>query len=181
MEEEGQTLNFIYTDAPVLNVFSWSFRGKDGSLKYWGWCYYIYICIPNKCWKFNLILTSVTSSRLPCPWSVHPGVLEDSLVLETTGEMLLSSQQLYIEHMSKVSFDSDMNNPVKTPPVLQVYLWRLGWRGNLDILYGMWGVIYKYTLWPAFIGGVFRSFGASSDVLLYFQISIFRLQKIACS
>ena len=48
---------------------------------------------------------------------------------------------MYLEPMLKVSFNSDMNNPVKTTPILQVYLWRLGWRVNLDMKYGMWGVI----------------------------------------
>ena len=41
----------------------------------------------------------------------------------------------------------------------------------------MWGVIYKYTMLPAFIGGLSRSFGASSDELLYLDMSILGLQK----
>ena len=48
---------------------------------------------------------------------------------------------MYFKPTLKVSINSDRNNPVKTTPILQVYLWSLGGHGNLDMEYGMWGVI----------------------------------------
>ena len=49
--------------------------------------------------------------------------------------------EMYSKHILKVSFNSDMHNTFKTHYFLYVWLWGLGWRGNLDMEYGMWGVI----------------------------------------
>ena len=48
---------------------------------------------------------------------------------------------MHLKPKLKVYFNSDLKNPVKTTPILQVYLWSLGGQGNLDMEYGMWGVI----------------------------------------
>ena len=49
--------------------------------------------------------------------------------------------EMHSKHILKVSFNSDMHNTFKTHYFLYVWLWGLGWRGNLDMEYGMWGVI----------------------------------------
>ena len=48
-----------------------------------GWLLIPYKCICSLCWKFHLILTSITLSRLHLSSKCHPGVLEDRMVPDT--------------------------------------------------------------------------------------------------
>ena len=159
----------------VLQVATWSLGGQVGSWTIGYDCFKLTNVFGAYAESFSHFGQDLLSQDSTCPPSINLESWRTGWFL-THSQGVLFSLQLYLQHVLKISFISDMNNPFKTLPILQVQLWRLGWWGNLDIWYGMWGVIYKYTMWPAFIVGVSRPFGAFSDEIAY--LSILVLQKM---
>ena len=79
--------------------------------------------------KFHQDSTSETLSRLHLSSKSLPGVLEDMEVLMNL-EVVSFDRDHNSEASVKVSSRSNIRNPVKTPPVLQVSSWSLGGHGG---------------------------------------------------